>query len=136
MRSVIKIGTIYLVILLVSVSCSVQKTYPPQTVLGTLAAKNSTVELSNVTVYLKAANEDGVPPFTLLVDPGSDTSIINAKTDETATFILLNVPVGRYYLVYWTPFGWKMIFDGEQPMIIELDNDESINLGIIRIDWP
>lgn len=82
-------------------------------------------------LYLaKLLPDDEFPLFELEMNV-SPKAIIN----ETGEFIFINVPPGRYGLVFWTPLNSFLIKDTEAgtTLVITVEADELINIGEIDV---
>jgi hypothetical protein len=72
---------------------------------------------------------------------GPQENDIQGYTDKQGWFTLSNVPPGTYYLIIWAPLSWTPLsyIDGAsvgEPILLDLQPDQTLDLGEIITRWP
>ena len=72
---------------------------------------------------------------------GPQEKDIQGYTDKQGWFTLSNVPPGTYYLIIWAPLSWTPLsyIDGAnvgEPIPLDLQPDQTLDLGEMITRWP
>lgn len=82
-------------------------------------------------------NNDQVP--LALLGQQETRGDIAGSTDENGFIQLNNIEPGNYYMVVWAPLNWAVVeteAQNQTPLLIKLEANESVNLGIAYVSWP
>lgn len=108
-------------------------------IYGVLFSTTNQAPIPNTMVYLIETAGDGSEPLPdIIVGPSSDDIVLNSNQDGA----ILNddIPPGNYYIVMSAPpYDWAEGYsdaDAEQPLLIQVRENEKTNMGIIYIFWP
>lgn len=90
--------------------------------------------------YLTPAlgEEEPRPPL-VLTGPHAEAGEIAGVSDTRGRFALNNIPPGNYYLVVWAPYNWILATKSDtdmDPLLITLEPDQRLDLGLVFLSWP
>lgn len=92
---------------------------------------NSLLNYMNICLYHSINMEDNsFPPF--IIGCNEQNGDIEGKTDANGQFIFKNVPPGKYFLI--VTIDQSPIFqspENVQPLLIQVDADNVLNLGVV-----
>jgi len=107
---------------------------------GALYSPQSSSVIRDTAFYLAQGIGESnreLPP--VLGDPVLQRGDIVGKTDANAQFALNSIPPGNYFLLVWAPYGWRPAEvgpDNHEPLLIELQPDQRLALGLVYLSWP
>jgi hypothetical protein len=75
----------------------------------------------------------------VLVAPDASRGEIIGRSDDNGNIALQNIPPGNYFLIVWAPMSWSVAEKSntdKAPLLLELDAESQIPLGVIYLSWP
>ena len=107
---------------------------------GVLFSYTTGITIGGTAFYLSPATgseEENVPKT--FVGPLKENGDIEGRTEDNGNVFLSDIPPGNYYLVVWAPYNWNIAETAEKnltPLLIKLEQDEKLELGVIYVSWP
>lgn len=107
--------------------------------MGVLYSFTGKGPIPNTVFYLVAVDENAQEPPRILMGPREEAGDIRGVSDQNGKIEVRNIPPGNYYLAVWAPYDWILAVVSEsdhRPLLIKLNPNERLNLGIIYVPWP
>ena len=107
---------------------------------GALFSNNSKIRIASTVAYLTLAQgEKKEDLYPILVGPEPNIGDITFITDQMGNFVVENIPPGRYFMIVWAPYSWKVVRNIETDngaKLLDLMADQNIPLGVLYVPWP
>ena len=108
-------------------------------VYGSLYSLTTASPVPGTIVFLDRVDEESRSPLLAIAGADREQGDIVGVTDEAGQLGFCAVPVGQYYLVVWTVYGWLVAPDRAIPgedLLVSVGEQACIDVGRIELHWP